>query len=789
MGPWRTLIDKGWWIVLLVLAAAGAWLGPWVPRLEVHAGTSVLLGESDPDLAFYERTRPLWGYDEYAIVCATRAGWIDAQGVALLNELVEELKAAAHASEVVSLLNVPLLRQSDTPGVDLRSLRTLLSPEIDFERARQELLEHTQARGNLISEDGRSVSLLVYLDVPEASRRLDPIWSRLRADRLTDPKAEAEMQRLRPETEAANAELSARRTALVDDVRAIARRWSQRLGQPVRLSGISVININLMEHLQHDLRVFGLASLAFFTLAFLLVYRKIRLVLLAMVSCLVPVTLIVGAMSRAGVRVTLITANLPLLLFTLMLPFAVYFIERYRERRSLCPNEPDGASIAWAAAQIAPPCIFSCTTTMAGFAALLSSDTLPVHDLGLYMVGGMGLGLVIVFATIAAISKPLPALEVERSGVQLGPRKLVRWFERAALQAPGRVVLASALVLVVSIWGATRLSAQSKFTEYFRSGSEVYAGLEYIDREMGGTTPLEIILESSQKNFFVTPQGLEALKATARHFDSVPETGNVRSLATLVDELKKKDERVVALLPLFAQHPLVRNVTREFANDDYTIARVLVRLRETAPTLHRDRVLAGLRAHLGAQPELQDLQVRETGVFLLYANMLNSLIRTQERTFLYVIAAIYLMLVLLFRSFLLAVLVLLPQLLPSLVTLGAMGWMGIPLDMVTVVIASIAMGVGIDAAIQYTFRFRAELEVDGDPRAALSRAHGTIGRAIWIATSVIVAGFLILVLSEFRPSMWFGLFTAVAMLVSQIAALTTLPAIFLLTGRPKPLLK
>jgi len=179
------------------------------------------------------------------------------------------------------------------------------------------------------------------------------------------------------------------------------------------------------------------------------------------------------------------------------------------------------------------------------------------------------------------------------------------------------------------------------------------------------------------------------------------------------------------------------------------------------------------------------LDVRVTGVFLLYANMLNTLMRTQRETFLFVVLAVYVMLVLLFRAPVLSLLVLLTQVLPATVMLGIMGWFAIPLDLVTVMIASIALGVGIDAAIQYTFRYRAELAAGGDRRAALKRAHATIGRAIWIATSVIVVGFCVLMLSDFRPSIYFGLFTAIAMLMSQLAALTILPSILLLTGLPR----
>ena len=745
---YRTLIVKGWWAILLVLLAAAVLLGRHAPDIRVDASTDVLLDKHDPDLDFYERSREQWGSDAYAIVFVTREGWIDPEGIALLRRFVGELQAAPHVARVVSLLDVPLLRQTDGPAINPAAIPTLTSKDLDLERARAELLQHTQAVGNLITADGRSLALLVYLDA-------------------SGPDADEQ------------------RAEMVAAIRSLAASWTPDLPEPVRLSGTTVIAVNILEYLRHDLRVFGLASFLLFTLGFALAYRKARFVLLPIVSCILPVLLILGAMSLLGMTLTVITANLPVLLFTLMLPYTVYFVEAYRERRGLQPDESGPETSAYAARRVWLPCLFSCTTTMAAFAALTTSGTVPVHDFGLMMSVGMGVGLVVVFLAIPSLSRPLRPLSMKPPAPTSSTHRIVALFATPSLRHPRLVVLGAGLTLALALWGASRLSAQAKVTQYFRDGTPVHVGLETIDRELGGTTPLEVILTSKESGFFLKPEGLEALRAAQRYFEDVPEAGSIRSLATLVDELRKKSPYVEKLLPILGRHPMVREVTHEFADDDYTRSRVIIRMRETAPTLDRTAILEGLRAHLAAQPELQDLEVRPTGVFLLYANMLESLMRTQRETFLFVIAAIFLMLVLLFRSPVLALIVVLTQTLPAVVTLGVMGWLAIPLDLVTVMIASIAMGVGIDASIQYTFRYRIELAAGVDGAEAVRRTHATIGRAIWIATTVIIVGFCVLMLSDFRPSIVLGLLTAVAMLMSQLAALTVLPAIFRITGRPR----
>lgn len=782
-GWYGALIGRGWWIVLLVALAAAVALGRHAPDLGVEAGTSVLLNEGDPDLAYYERTRAQWGYDEYAIVCVSGRDWTSAEGAALLREMAAELARAPGAARVLSLLDLPLLRQAPGAAIDLRRIVTLADPAVDHARARDELSQHTLAQGNLLSNDLRSTSLLVYLDVPADLRRLDLL--RAGPEDGAPPTAEEQAERARLEAgmPAAVAEQTRRRTELVAAVRRFAEAWGARLGEPVRLSGICVINVNVVEHLRHDLRVFGLAALGFFALTFLVIYRRLRFMLLPLLTSLLPVVLIVGAMSALGMKVTIITSSLPLLLFVLLLPYTVYFVEGYLERQRLDPGESALASTVRAARAIFWPCLLSCTTTMAGFAALRTSQTRPVREFGVMLAAGMAIGLVVVFLTLPALSRPLRPLRLHGPPSPPRLRGVVRLLAGLTLRRPGAVVLGAVALLAVSAAGAARLDAQSKFTGYFRTSSEVYQGLEYVDVHMGGTTPLEVHVRGPAPGWFLTPPGLEALRAVGAYFEGVPETGNVRSLVTLVDELRKKVPGVVPLLPALAKHPRVREVMREFVDDDHDLACVLVRMRETAPTLDRARILAGLRGHLASRPELAPATTRVTGVFLLYENMLATLLSTQRESFLWVIAAILAMVLLLFREVLTSLLVVGTQVLPTFVTLGVMGWAGIPLDLVTVMIASISMGVGIDASIQYAWRHRHERALGDDPAEALRRTHASVGRAIWIATTVIVCGFLVLVLSDFTPSVWLGLLNAVAMLVSQLSALTVLPALLLLRDR------
>lgn len=757
---------RGWWLILAALLGTAVWLATAVPRLQINAHTDSFLEEDDVGIARYYETRQEWGTDEYAIMCVTADDWFTEAGIGRLKAIEADLRKVPFVTSTLSVLDIPLLRQNPEQRPNLlflmQSIRYLRSEGVDLTAAEAELRAHELAVGNLVSQDGKSLNVLAYLNV----RPIDGGYEK---------------------------SINERRREMVDGVRQVAETWSARLDEPVRLSGIPLINITLFDYIRHDLIVFGIASLLLFTLAFAIVYRRARFVVVPILCCLLPSVGMVGAMSLMGTPVAIVTSNMPVLLFVLLLPYNVYFIERYRERRAEQPEETNLATTLHALRKIAVPCLFSCATTLAGFAALSTSKIIPIRDFGELMTAGLVVGFFVVFLFIPAAFARLPEISLPRrpSDDERGRRGIVRSLEAATLARPAWILAISLVILAVSIAGAFRISAETKFTSYFWPGSAAYKGLEFIDRKMGGTVWLEILLTADEPGFFSGEEGLRALEVAEAYFDEVPETGNILSLTTVRDEMRKTfrqewfpeltDQAILTMINLAA-----RDLLGQVTNRDFTTGRSTIRFQETAPTLHRNRILAGLKRHLAEHDEVfKNIDVELTGVFPVYARMLQKLLEGLRQSIMVVPLAVYLMLLLLFRSPVLALLVLLPQALPAAVLLGVMGWAGIPLDLVTVMIAAIAIGVGIDAAIQYAMRFRAELDATGDRHAALHRAHGTVGRAIWIATSIIVAGFGILVLSEFFPSVWFGLFTALAMLISQLATLTTLPALFLLTGYPR----
>lgn len=792
MNWYQRTVARGWWLLILAFVAAAAW-GAWLtPRVAVEASSDLLLDEHDGDLAYYNLSRAEWQTDEYLVVCCHRAeGWFTPDALGLLLEFVHAIRQAPHAGAVWAITTVPLLR--NVPGaampvpIRLEGPDGRLNPKADLARAREELTQHTQALGNLISADATDTIVLVYLDVGAESVALEKRRTHLKG-LPDDPAAQRELAEVEPAYQAAATEVRRRRGVFVEAVRTLQAEWAPRFGEPVRVSGVPFINVLLMEHIRSDMSSFGVLALAMFTVAYLLIYRRPRWAVLPIATCVVPVVLLCGFLVTIDRPITVVTANMPVLLFVLTLPYTVYFIERWRERRAVDPAEGAIESAVRAPVEMWAPCAFSCLSTMAGTAAHIPSGINPVRTFGWVMTVLTPVGLATVMLFLPAIVSRLRPLAVTSASMSRGLGAPLRALITLVLRAPLLVVALSLAILGVSIWGVTKVTAETKFIDYFWPQSPIYQGLQYIDTKMSGTTPLEVILTAEQPGYFRTPQGFAALDAVARFFDQVPETGNVRSFKTLADEAKKALPKASHDWVVGIVRGVAKDQVAEFCNKDFTVARVLVRMRETAPTLNRARIIADLKAHLAARAdaELAGLTARPTGVFVLYSNMLNSILTATRETFILVVIAILVMLALLFRSPLMAILVMLPQVLPVLLVLGVMGFTGIALDMVTVIIASVAMGVGIDAAIQYASRYRRELDACGDVAEAVRRSHATIGRAILVATSIMFAGFVLLMFSNFRPTFWFGMFTGLAILMGLFASLTTLPAMFVLTGYPRP---
>jgi predicted RND superfamily exporter protein len=798
------------WTILLGFLAILAGAATVLPGFRLDADSESLTRENDPERGAYERARALFGSDDYVIVAwAPREPWARAS-LDRLDALTRDLEALATVevpghgtlpgiSRVLSPIAQPLLRSLPPDKAMLVMFQdfSLRSPEIDLERARAEMTGSALYSGNLVAPAGDAFALLAYFS--DGPRR-EALRHAKEARATKDPAARAAAEEaLRVATDAEQARVR----VLVAEVRALATKHGADLG-PVHASGVPTIVVDMVGALEEDMVLFGVFAVGFMVLVLAAALRSPRWVLLPMGAVLIVVAVVIAATILAGKKATVVTSNLSSLLLIVGMAHAVHIAVRSREVRRDRPDLAPGEAVAHAVSGIALPCLYACLTTAVGFASIAVSDLRPCIDFGLFMAAGTLLAYIVSFTFIpAGLVVLAPERAAPREDPAAGParRTAVERLGAWTLRRPGVVAAVSAVVLVASVAGVLRLKVETRFTDYFREGSALAQGLDFIDRRIGGTTPLEVILEGDAPGYWRKEENYARLRRVHDRMLQVKEAGNVLSLVSLRIEGEKllsammpgaaptmSLEQYLGMAEARLGKERVRALVGDFVTADWRTARVQVRIRETAPTLDRQELLASLRADLpgllegGGAPPRGEV----TGMFVLYTNMLRSLVASQEQTLGLVAAALLLMLWTLFRSLRLALLGLVPNILPIVLVLGAMGWMGIPLDMMTVMIASVAMGQAVDATIHYTFRWQAERAGGVSPDDAVLRAHGSVGRAIFFTAFTVVGGFWVLVFSNFKPTIYFGIFTSVAMASALLASLLLLPVLLRRFGEAAP---
>jgi predicted RND superfamily exporter protein len=582
------------------------------------------------------------------------------------------------------------------------------------------------------------------------------------------------------------------------------------------LGGVSMIADDLISFIKNDLKIFGVGVLFFLILTLGIIFKKIRWIFLPIICCAFSVVSMMGLLGLFNWEVTVISSNFISLQLIITMAITIHLIVRYRE---LCIKNPEASQrelVLDTVSLMGKPCLYAALTTIAGFGSLLLCNILPVITFGWMMSTGILVSLVMTFLLFPSI---LMLMQKETPPVGRKSHFSLTPFLAKFTEAHGLLVLViSAIALVLTAIGVTRLEVENSFIDYFKHTTEIYQGMKTIDQNLGGTTPLDVILDfekpkskipatvpkplqnkgdefdtfdefdkaEKEDKYWFTLEKMTLVKEIHDYLDRVPEIGKVLSMGTLLKMTEKLnnnkplDNFELALLYNELPDRFKGMVLTPYVSVDHNQVRFSVRVRDSEKTLKRNELLKKIHVDLVSKFGLKENQVHLTGMLVLYNNMLQSLFKSQIQTLGVVILALMGMFMILFRSLKISLIAIFPNLLSIGVVLGVMGWLNIPLDMMTITIASISVGIAVDDTIHYIHRFGREFRFDYNYIQTLHRCHGSIGHAMFYTSVTIIIGFSILVLSNFIPSIYFGLLTGLAMLIALIAALTLLPELLVL---------
>lgn len=813
----RLTLGMPWvvWVVLAALLGVAAWQAQ---NFRLDASTDALIIEGDEDLAYYRKIAERYGTQDFLVVTYSPSGnatLFSDRALQHLKQLRDDLAGLSFVDSVMSILDVPLIQ---SPPVTLRQIqeeqRTLLDEGTNRELAKKEFRTSPLYKDLVMNEEGTVTALLVNLKPDErASALLDRRQAlRQKRDAPDQSFTEAEQQEL-TRVEAAydqrKAEAQAALQERIDQVRGVLDQYRDKAS--IFLGGVPMMASDMIDFVRNDIATFGVGVALFILLLLAISFRRPRWVVVPSLICAAATLGTVGYLGFMDWRVTIVSSNFISLLLILSLSLTIHLVVRYRELHAHQPYANQQELLRGTVESKFLPSVFTVLTTVVSFASLAVSGIRPVIDFGLMMTVGVCFAFVLTFVIFPSALAPLRPGEPAVDGRDM-TANINRALAQLTQRAPKLLAVGFALIAVLAAIGISRLSVENRFIDYFHESTEIYQGMVVIDQELGGTTPLDVIVDAPKwfeeeqeamadmdlpdlggggltaESYWYNARNLKQVVDIHDYIDAQPETGKVLSMATttrmfmLLNAGQWPGDFVLALLYRMVPQDLKEVLFEPYMADDGNQIRFAVRVVDSDPDLRRDEFLQRVRNDLIDKFELEPEQVHLTGPMVLYNNVIQSLYQSQAQTLGVVFVAIGLMFLLLFRSVKMAFIGVAPTVLAALTVLGVMGWLAIPLDIMTITIAAITIGIGVHDTIHYSYRYRDEVRENGYADATM-RSHLSVGRAMFYTTLVVTLGFSILALSNFVPTILFGLFTGVAMVFALLANMTLLP---LLLGKFRP---
>ena len=774
-----------------------------IDNFKLDASADTLILEDDKDLNLFREINDRYGSNEFLILTVTdkHKDIFANDTLDYINSLVTEIQNFTNVQSVTAITNIPLVSSSKKPLTELiNNIPDIFSKDIDPKLAQQEILTSPIYKDLVISEDAKTTAMQITLknnvSLEDALVKRDAFYKKYQQDSSFEAEYLASKQIYNDLSEIQKKIIN----SFIMDIRKIQEKYTSDRYE-IRLGGIPMITNDMVAFIKNDLINFGFGVLLFILGTLVIIFRKFIWVITPVVNCIYSVLFMIGLLGYLDWKVTVISSNFISLMLILTLSMNIHIIVRYRQIYS-ASNQNKQLSLIETTRKMIWPCLYTALTTIVAFASLIFSDIKPVIDFGYMMV----LGLATLFLTSFIL---LPSLIMifsnsKNSTIQENKTRLfiTDFLAKVTINSGKSIYAAFLLVTLVTIYGLNQLKVENSFINYFRSDTEIYKGMQLIDNELGGTTPMDIIIkfndsepsvekdeyedllgeeeESIESNWFTTDK-INKIKYVHDYLDSNKYIGKVLSFASSirVAEIVNNDKELNSLEMSLLYKKLPDEVkdiaVTPYLSIENNEARINVRIIDSNPNLRRADLIEKIQNDLNQDAYLKSEQITLSGILLLYNNMLQSLFDSQIMSLGFVMLIIATMFLVLFKSIALMVIGIVPNLISALLVLGIMGIMKLPLDMMTITIAAITVGIAVDNSIHYIYRFKEELKVCKDYEKTILICHSTIGKAIFFTGITVIFGFSILILSNFIPTIIFGVLTGFAMFVALIAVLTLLP--------------
>ncbi|MDC1078473.1 MMPL family transporter [Candidatus Pelagibacter sp.] len=774
---------KSIFVILLITLLS---FGYYSKDFRLDASSETLLIEGDPDLEYLREITERYGSKEFLVLTYTpNEGMVSDTSVNNLLSLKYKIQSLDWVHSVITLLDIPLLNNSDAPLQErLEGFKTLKEEGVDKERGFKEILNSPVFRNFVISEDGKTSGIIVNI---KQNPPLEDIENR----------SQDEIEQYRDQIKKQNHEN-------ILEIRDVIKSYED-IGK-IYLGGIPMIADDMMTFIKSDIVVFGLGVLLFIIATLWFVFRKLIWIIVPISSCFFSVVIMMGLLGLLGWKVTVISSNFIALMLILTMAMNIHMSTRFLQLRKSNPSKSNLQILTLTTGKMFWPILYTVLTTVIAFLSLIFSGIKPIIDFGWMMTFGLITSFIITFTLLPTLlsfapTKNMSVKEDEGS-------KITKFLGKLSLNFQTPIFIVTIIVIGLSVFGISKLEVENSFINYFSKNTEIYKGMKLIDEELGGTTPLEVILkfpeakkkkteedddfedwgdesEQDDEKYWFTKDKIDTIASVHNYLDSLPQIGKVLSFSSIIDVATQlNNDKPLGTLEMGVLYSKIPESIKTDIIDPYISiedneARISLRIIDSQENLRRNDLINKINFDLENELGIKKEQYKLAGVLILFNNLLQSLFKSQILTLGLVMIGIFAMFMILFRNIKLSLIGVVPNFIAAFFILGIIGLLGIPLDMMTITIAAITIGIAVDNSIHYIYRFKEEFSKINNYKETLTTCHSTVGAAILNTSITIVFGFSILVLSKFIPTIYFGVFTGLAMLLAMISVLTLLPSLIL----------
>jgi len=792
---------------LLILIIFLLSFGYFSKDFQLDASSDTLLLENDPDLKYLREVNAKYGSKDFLVLTYTPVDDLLAENtINNLKNLKNDLTNLEWVNNVITILDVPLLKNNDDPLTErIKNFKTLSSDDVNKERGFDEIINSPIYKEFVISNDGKTSGILVYIKIDkklsDLIRKKNEYLDKKDKNELTSQDKKGYKKFIKEYDEYKKL-YNQKNHQNINEIRTIIERYKDTA--KIHLGGIPMIADDMMTYIKNDIIVFGAGVFLFIVCTLWFVFRSLIWVFIPLLSCFFSVLIMVGLLGLVGWKVTVISSNFIALMLILTMAMNIHMSVRYLQFKKENPNISNKEAILWTSGKMFWPILYTVLTTICAFLSLIFSGIKPIIDFGWMMTVGLLVSLSITFTLLPAV---LNILSKENKNYKDEKKSKITSFLSKVAQKNTKTIFTSALlVIVVSIFGITKLEVENSFINYFDKKTEIYKGMKLIDDELGGTTPLDVIVkfpdkekteeadddfdswddeEKDEAKYWFTRNKIDRISKIHDYLDNLQAVGKVISFASMVrvaedlNDGKKLEGLEMGVLYTKIPDSIKKEIIDPYISIKNNEARISLRVVDSKEDLRRNELINKINYDLENQLGLDKEEFKLAGVLILFNNLLQSLFKSQILTLGVVMAGITIMFLILFRNITLSFIGVVPNFMAAFLILGIIGLLGIPLDMMTITIAAITIGIAVDNSIHYIYRFKEEFKKINNYNKTLEKCHDTVGVAILNTSITIVFGFSILVLSNFIPTIYFGVFTGIAMLLAMISVLTLLPKLIL----------